>query len=74
MEQKLDSLASATHRSKSDLIKEALVLYLGHEDSQQDSYELGKDLFGTYGSGTKETARDYKALVKEKIRAKHNPH
>jgi predicted DNA-binding protein len=71
LEQKLQVLSEAQHRSKSELIKEALELFLKTQESEKDSYEIGKDLFGKYGSGQGNLSQDYKQLLKDKIRAKH---
>lgn len=72
IEERLQILSVKQHKSKSDIIKEALELLFKNETEDKDSYELGLPFFGKYGSGSPE--RDYKKLVKEKIRAKHNSH
>ena len=72
IEEKLQILSAKQHKSKSDIIKEALELLFSKETADKDSYELGLPYFGKYGSGSAD--RDYKKLVKEKIRAKHNSH
>lgn len=70
IEKELEVYSMASHKSKSDIIKEALIKYLDAVREEKDSYELGKEFFGKRGSGNI-TPRDYKAEVKEKIRAKH---
>lgn len=35
------------------------------------AWEMGKDIFGSYHSGRADLSQNAKALVKEKIRAKH---
>lgn len=72
IEERLQILSTKQHKSKSDIIKEALELLFKSETEDKDSYELGLPYFGKYGSGSSE--RDYKKLIKEKIRAKHNSH
>jgi predicted DNA-binding protein len=72
IEQKLDSLSRAKHKSKTELIKEALVLFFHQEESEKDSYELGQDYFGKYGSGNGSLSVKYKKLIKEKLNAKYN--
>ena len=72
IEEKLQMLSISRHKSKSDIIKEALELLLRNETQEKDSYELGQDLFGKFGSGGVD--RDYKTRVKDKIRAKYNSH
>jgi len=34
-------------------------------------YQLGKDLFGKYGSGKGNLSQDYKKILKEKLREKY---
>ena len=74
MKQKLQILSDTQHKSKSDLIKEALEQFFHKQREGTDSYELGKELFGQYGSGQGNLSRDYKRLLKGKIRAKHDTH
>jgi len=72
IEQKLDSLSKLQHKSKTDLIKEALEAFLHSEEAEKDSYELGEGYFGQYGSGDGSLSVTYKEKVKGKIRAKYN--
>ena len=74
MEQKLEILARRKHKSKTDLIREALEKFLFQEESEKDSYELGEEYFGKYGSGKGTLSTTYKAGIKEKINAKYNTH
>lgn len=68
MEQRLESLAKARKATKSDIIKEAIEAYLARGDSLADSYALGRDYFGRWGSGDGTLSRTYKKRLKEKIR------
>ena len=72
IEERLQNVSLQQNKSKSDVIKEALELFFQKETVEMDSYELGLPYFGKYGYGT--SSKDYKKLVKEKIRAKHNSH
>jgi len=72
LEKKLDSASKADKRSKSELIKEALERYFKSEEPEKDSYELGKEFFGQYGSGDGTLSTSYKALIKEKLDAKRS--
>jgi predicted DNA-binding protein len=72
MEQKLEILARKKHKSKTDLIREALENLFFQEESENDSYELGEEYFGKYGSGNGTLSSTYKARIKEKINAKYN--
>ena len=69
VEAKLQFLAESSHRSKSELIVEALERLFQSEQPEMDAYELGKDLFGRHGSGG--SGGDYKQRVKEKLRDQH---
>jgi predicted DNA-binding protein len=72
-EQKLDSLSFLKKKSKTEIIKEALDIFFHQEESQIDSYKLGEDYFGKYGSGDGSLSVTYKKRLKEKIHAKYNP-
>jgi predicted DNA-binding protein len=78
LEQKVFSFARTRNQTKSAVILAALKQFFEHEEEEVDSFRIGKDYFGRFGSGTVEpVARkegrlsvDYKKLVKGKIRAK----
>jgi predicted DNA-binding protein len=72
LEKKLDSASKANKRTKSDMIKEALERYFDREEPEKDSYELGKEYFGQYGSGDGALSTTYKARLKEKLDAKRD--
>ena len=69
-EQKLNKIAENENVSKSEIIKEALKKYFENYDKKISPFELGKDLFGKYGSGERNLSKDYKKQVKRKIREK----
>ena len=69
-EQKLNKISQNENLSKSEIIKEALKIYFDQYDKKISPFNLGKDLFGKYGSGRNNLSQDHKKLVKEKIRAK----
>jgi hypothetical protein len=74
MEQKLESASKMRHTSPSALINEALKSFFLDKDTEEenikDSYEIGKNYFGNYGSGNSNLSTDYKKLLKGKFRAK----
>ncbi len=74
IEQRLEILAREKHKSKTELIKEALEKYFYQEESEKDSYELGEEYFGRYGSGDGSLSVSYKEKIKDKINAKRNSH
>jgi predicted DNA-binding protein len=72
VEQRLETLARKKHKSKSEIIKEALERLFFQEESQKDSYELGEEYFGRYGSGDGSLSVTYKDKIRNKINAKFN--
>ena len=70
IEEKLQMLSLSRHKSRIEVIEEALELLLKSEQEEMDSYEIGQGLFGRHGSGG--INNGYKERVKDKIRAKHN--
>jgi len=72
LEQKINKLSKAEKTSKSDIIKRALDFYFKDYQKKQNPYELGKDLFGKYGSANGNLSKDYKNILKEKLREKHS--
>ena len=70
LEQKLDFLAKEKHKSKTEIIKEALESYFYEAENEKDSFELGLKYFGLYGSNAGNLSTDYKRILKEKINAK----
>ena len=63
IEQRLEILSRQKHKSKTEIIKEALERLFYQEESEKDSYELGKELFGRYGSGDGSLSVTYKERI-----------
>jgi predicted DNA-binding protein len=74
IESKLTILAEKKHKSKSEIIKEALDNLFYKEEIEKDSYEIGESYFGQYGSGDGSLSVTYRNKLKDKINAKINPH
>lgn len=55
----------------SEFIRDAIREKLSREAAVPNPYELGKHLFGRYGSGRDDLSTNRKALLQEKLRAKH---
>ena len=56
----------------SDFVREAITEKLEREPARIPSaYDLGKDLFGKYGSGRDDLSSTRKALLNGMLRAKH---
>lgn len=70
-EDRLGDMAEMEKTTKSEIIKRALRRYFDSVDRQANPFELGKDLFGRHGSGLGSLSKDYKRIIKEKIREKH---
>ncbi len=71
IERKIDILTKEKNISKSEIVKEALALYIAKHEINGSSYELGKDVFGKYRSGDGRKSATYKRKIKEKIREKN---
>jgi predicted DNA-binding protein len=67
IEQRLEILSRKKHKSKTEVIKEALDTLFFKEESEKDSYELGAEYFGRFGSGDGSLSVSYKEKIKAKI-------
>jgi hypothetical protein len=57
----------------SDFVRDAIAEKLEREPARAPSaYDLGKDLFGRYGSGRRELSSNRKSILNEILRAKHH--
>jgi len=74
VEQRLEVLARQRHKSKSDIIKEALESLFYQAESEKDSYSLGEEYFGRFGSGDGTLSISYKERIKANINAKYHSH
>jgi hypothetical protein len=72
IELKLDQFSSYMHRSKSEIIKQALEEYLSVHLSSDSPYDLGKELFGKYSSNDSDNSISYKNKLKGKLSEKYN--
>ena len=66
IKQRLEVFAKSKNKSKSAIIKEALILFMLKEENRKDSYELGKEYFGKFGSGDGSLSTSYKKKFKKK--------
>jgi predicted transcriptional regulator len=71
LERELERLAAEERTTKTQIVRRALERYLEAQRDQRSSFELGKALFGRYGSGESTRSTTYKRRVREKLRAKH---
>jgi hypothetical protein len=67
----MTKISKNENMSKSEIIKRALVLYFEDYHKKHSPYDLGKDLFGKYGSGIGNLSENYRNILKGKLRKKH---
>jgi len=67
LEEKINMLSEQENSTKSDLVKKALEKYINEKEKQSQPYDLGKELFGKYGSGEGNLSVRYKQEVRKKI-------
>ena len=73
LESKLQSFATSYEKTKTDVIREALDLYFKtKEEEGKSSYEIGKELFGRFGSKDGTLSQNYKRRLKEKLHEKYS--
>lgn len=72
LEESLEELAEYTHKTKTDIVKEAVTQYIIDTKSKLSPYEIGKDLFGQHASGESNRSTTYKTKIKEKLGEKFN--
>jgi Arc/MetJ-type ribon-helix-helix transcriptional regulator len=74
LERKLEMVARKKRTSKTNVIREALENLFTQEETEKDSYELGEEYFGKYGSGDGSLSTTYKNKLKEKLHGKYHSH
>lgn len=70
-EKKLEQIAKSRRLPKEEFVKTLLRQYVDDYYQKATPFELGKELFGKFGSGKGERSRTYKKLLKEKLRGKY---
>jgi len=68
---KISALIKVEKTTKSEIIKKAIVEYYNRNEGNINPFELGKDLFGKYGSN-EVMSDNYKIQLKEKLREKYS--
>ena len=59
-EEELNAFCEQKRLSKSQVVKEALAMYMKNDSASMSSYELGADLFGQEGSDRTDASTTYK--------------
>lgn len=68
---KISTLIKVEKTTKSEIIKKAIIEYYNQHTRDINPFELGKDLFGRYGSN-EAISDNYKIKLKEKLHEKHS--
>ncbi len=71
-EKELADYCERANRTKSEVVKEALTMYLTAKSPTKSPFELGEDLFGQESGGESAGSSQYKAKLKGKLREKHS--
>lgn len=71
IEKALNDYCQRTGLPKSQVVKEALAIYLAQEKSAITPYDAGKDLFGQEGSGIEDNSTTFKERIKQRLSEKH---
>jgi hypothetical protein len=72
IEKKIEQIARNENLTNTEVIRSAIELYFHRYLEADTPFELGKDLFGKYGSGKGNLSKDYKNILKDNVRAKHS--
>ena len=71
LEQEIGRLAEAERKTKSQLVKEALLSYLESKKKTHSPYALGADLFGQFESASGDLSQTYRDRLRERLGKKH---
>ena len=72
MEAQLETLTQMENTTKTEVIRTALSEYLGRHLQEKSAFELGRDLFGKYGSEDSDRSVTYKERIKRILNEKHS--
>ena len=70
-EDKLERIAQSQNLPKDEVVQMILRNFMDNYFTEGSPYELGRDLFGKFGSREGNRSQNYKKLLKEKLREKH---
>ena len=71
VEKELNDFCKQKRLSKSQVVKEALAMYIKNDPAALNPYELGADLFGQEGSGQADSSTTYKKRLKKALDEKY---
>jgi hypothetical protein len=70
LERGLARAAKQAGTTKSEYVRHCIEKSLAQPMTLAEAHEMGKDLFGTYGSGRSDLSQNAKQIVREKTHAK----
>ena len=71
IETQLELMTKLEHRTKTEIMKAALLEYVGKHLPAKSAYELGKELFGRSSGGSEDISETYKDRIRKKLNEKH---
>lgn len=72
LEKKVNALAKAQGRTRTDIVKESLNEYIKKHSGDLTPFEMGKDLFGQQGSGVDDRSVNRKQYLAKSLEKKHS--
>lgn len=72
LERTLETLAVKQGLTKSALIRQCLEEFVTRKPIEESPWNIGKELFGKYGSGKGDLSIHRKKIIREKIHAKRS--
>jgi hypothetical protein len=70
IDRELSKIAEASGTSKSELVRTLISEFVKKQSAHPTPWELGKHMFGLYGSQKGNLSQDRKAILREKLREK----
>lgn len=71
---RLQTAASARGISKSELVRQCVIQFLGNEQQSTTAWEAGRHLFGRHGSGRGDLSERCEEILRDTFRAKAGCH
>lgn len=71
LEEKLNELSSIEKKTRTQIIKESLLLYIENHQTPKSPYELGEKYFGKYKSGFTDRSVNHRDTIRQKMRNNH---
>jgi len=69
---KIEKISRTEKTTKSEIIKTALKEYFDSYDKKSTPYDLGKNIFGKYGSGKGDLSKNRKKILQPYFKTKNH--